>query len=187
MTTKIKSGRPASCAARFFTITTNRFIPSQYIDRLPPTKKQIPRMKNPTILTLCILWASLSLSFSTTAQNKAKEEPLGTPARYLFPDDYMADPSVHISKGKSIFIPPTTGNRELPTPKTEITSICATTMYFLPKNRKKGKLPTTALFFLSNRFRGQAGNFWACDVACKDGKYYMYFPAKTKTTSSASV
>ena len=62
-------------------------------------------MKNPTILTLCILWASLSLSFSTTAQNEAKEEPLGTPARYLFPDDYMADPSVHIFEGKVYIYP----------------------------------------------------------------------------------
>ena len=125
-------------------------------------------MKNPTILTLCILWASLSLSFSTTAQNEAKEEPLGTPARYLFPDDYMADPSVHIFEGKVYIYP-------------------SHDMYFLPKNRKKGKLPTTALFFLSNRFRGQAGNFGLAMSLVKTVNIICIFRPKTKTTSSASV
>ena len=43
-------------------------------DAMNKIQKLRAQMKNPTILTLCILWASLSLSFSTTAQNEAKEE-----------------------------------------------------------------------------------------------------------------
>lgn len=116
-------------------------------------------MKNPTILTLCILWASLSLSFSTTAQNEAKEEPLGTPARYLFPDDYMADPSVHIFEGKVYIYPSHDWESGVTDPEDGNHFNMRDYHVFSTKNRKKGKLPTTALFFLSNRFRGQAGNF----------------------------
>ena len=72
-------------------------------------------MKNPSILTLCVLCVFLSVSFSITAQNEAKEEPLGTPARYLFPDDYMADPSVHIFDGKVYIYPVSYTHLTLPT------------------------------------------------------------------------
>lgn len=36
--------------------------------------------------------------------------PLQPDKRYLFPDDYMADPSVHVYNGKIYIYPPTTGN-----------------------------------------------------------------------------
>ena len=137
-------------------------------------------MKNPTILTLCILWASLSLSFSTTAQNKAKEEPLGTPARYLFPDDYMADPSVHIFEGKVYIYPSHDWESGVTAPEDGNHFNMRDYHVFSTKEPQKGKVTDHGVVLSLEQIPWASRQLWACDVACKDGKYYMYFPAKDK-------
>ena len=137
-------------------------------------------MKNPTILTLCILWASLSLSFSTTAQNEAKEEPLGTPARYLFPDDYMADPSVHIFEGKVYIYPSHDWESGVTDPEDGNHFNMRDYHVFSTKEPQKGIVTDHGVVLSLEQIPWASRQLWACDVACKDGKYYMYFPAKDK-------
>ena len=106
-----------------------------------------------------------------------------TKKRYIWPSDYMADPSVHVFNGK-IYIYPS-HDWESGVPDDDLGSEYDMKDYHVLSI--DGDDPMTSPVTDHGKVlsvedtKWASRHFWDNDVACKDGKYYMYFPAKDKT------
>ncbi len=106
-----------------------------------------------------------------------------TEKRYLWPADYMADPSVHVWDGKLYIYP--SHDWESGIPEDDFGSHFDMKDYHVLE--LDGNDPMTSPVIdhgvvLKKEDVAWAGRqLWDCDVARKDGKYYMYFPMKDKT------
>jgi len=104
------------------------------------------------------------------------------PKRYLLPGDYMADPSVHVWDGKLYIYP--SHDWESGIPEDDFGSHFDMKDYHVLT--LEGNDPMTSPIkdhgvVLKREDIPWAGRqLWDCDVARKDGKYYMYFPMKDK-------
>lgn len=109
---------------------------------------------------------------------------LNVEKRYLLPDDYMADPSVHIWDGKLYIYP--SHDWESPVEEDDFGS------HFDMKDFHVLSLEGDDPMMSPVKDHGVAldikdvpwarRQMWDCDVARgQDGKYYMYFPVKDKT------
>ena len=101
--------------------------------------------------------------------------------RYLVPEDFMADPAVHVFNDKLYIYP--SHDRESGIPENDngdhfdmvdyhVFSIDGDPMTATVVDH--GKVLDVPSIPWSGR------QLWDCDVACKNGKYYMYFPLKDK-------
>lgn len=104
--------------------------------------------------------------------------------RYLFPDDYMADPSVHVWDGKLYIYPSHDWNS--PAVEDDFGSHFDMKDYHVLS--LEGDDPITSpvkdhgVVLDIKDVLWARRQMWDCEVARgKDGKYYMYFPAKDKT------
>lgn len=100
--------------------------------------------------------------------------------RYLFPADYMADPSVHVFENR-VYIYPShdweSGNVENDNGDQYIMKdyhVLSTDDVMNGDVIDHGKVLGLEDIAWAGR------QLWDCDVAEKDGKYYMYFPLKDK-------
>ncbi len=98
-------------------------------------------------------------------------------SKYLFPEDYMADPSVHVFEDK-IYIYPS-HDRESGIEENDNGDHFDMNDYhvFSMDDVDSGEIKDHGVV-LSVKDIPWAGRrqLWDCDVAFKDGKYYMYFP-----------
>ena len=106
-----------------------------------------------------------------------------TPKRYLVPADFMADPSVHVWDGK-IYIYPS--HDWEPADFVENDNGDHFNMKDYHVFSLEGSDPMTAEVTDHGKVLDVADITWAgrqlwdCEVARKDGKYYMYFPLKDR-------
>lgn len=108
-------------------------------------------------------------------------KPTNPEKRYLFPDDYMADPSVHVFNGR-IYIYPShdwecenvenDNGDQYVMKDMHVLSIDGDPMTGAVTDHGK------ALDIADIPWAGR--QLWDCDCAEKDGKYYLYFPLKDK-------
>ncbi|MGN0855470.1 MAG: glycoside hydrolase family 43 protein [Kiritimatiellia bacterium] len=101
--------------------------------------------------------------------------------RYLFPSDYMADPSVHVFDGR-IYIYP---SHDWETVTSENDNGDQYMMKDYHVLRIDGDPMTGAVVDCGCALRQEnipwAGQqLWDCDVAEQDGRYYLYFPMKDR-------
>ncbi|MDR2626717.1 MAG: glycoside hydrolase family 43 protein [Dysgonamonadaceae bacterium] len=104
------------------------------------------------------------------------------PTRYLVPGDYMADPAVHVFNGKLYIYP--SHDRDSGIPENDNGDHFDMKDYhvFSIAGDPLGDKVTDHGVVLQTEDIPWAGRqLWDCDVAFKDGKYYMYFPLKDKT------
>lgn len=100
-------------------------------------------------------------------------------AFYIVPDDYMADPSVHVFEGK-LFIYPS-HDWESGIPENDNGDHFNMKDYHVFSINEVGQDITDHGVVLRVEDIPWAGRqLWDCDVAYKDGKYYMYFPLKDR-------
>lgn len=101
--------------------------------------------------------------------------------RYLFPEDYMADPSVHVFNGK-IYIYPShdweSGNVENDNGDQYIMKDYH--VLSIEGDPMTGKVVDHGCVLRQEDIPWHGRQLWDCDVAEKDGKYYMYFPMKDR-------
>lgn len=100
--------------------------------------------------------------------------------RYLFPADYMADPSVHVFNGK-IYIYPSHDNNDASCENDNGDQYVMRDMHVLSTDDPMNGLVVDhgrALDIADIPWAGR--QLWDCDCAEKDGKYYLYFPLKDK-------
>lgn len=100
--------------------------------------------------------------------------------RYLFPSDYMADPSVHVFNGK-LYIYPSHDNDDASCENDNGDQYVMRDMHVLSTDDPMNGLVVDhgqALDIADIPWAGR--QLWDCDCAEKDGRYYLYFPLKDK-------
>lgn len=104
-----------------------------------------------------------------------------TEKRYLFPSDYMADPSVHVFNGK-IYIYPS-HDWECENVENDNGDQYVMKDYHvlsIDGDPMTGTVTDHGKVLGLEDIPWAGRQLWDCDVAEKDGKYYMYFPMKDK-------
>lgn len=98
--------------------------------------------------------------------------------RYLFPADYMADPSVHVFDGRLYIYP--SHDRESGIPENDNGDHFDMNDYHVlsTDDVMEGEVTDHGVALKVTDIPWAGRQLWDCDVACKDGKYYLYFPLK---------
>jgi len=100
--------------------------------------------------------------------------------RYLVPDDYMADPSVHIFNGKLYIYPSHDWESGIPENDNGDHFNMKDYHVFSLDDVMNGELTDHGVVLDSKDIPWAGRQLWDCDVAYKNGKYFMYFPLKDK-------
>lgn len=100
--------------------------------------------------------------------------------RYLFPADYMADPSVHVFNGRLYIYP--SHDRESGIPENDNGDHFDMNDYHVLSTDDviHGEIVDHGVALKVADIPWAGRQLWDCDIACKDGKYYLYFPLKDR-------
>ncbi len=100
---------------------------------------------------------------------------------YLVENDFMADPSVHLFDGKLYVYP--SHDRESGIPENDDGDHFDMNDYhvFSTSDIENEPLTDHGVVLKVSDIAWAGRQLWDCDVACKNGKYYMYYPLKDKT------
>ncbi len=100
--------------------------------------------------------------------------------RYLVPEDYMADPSVHVFNDRLYIYP--SHDRESGIEENDNGDHFDMKDYhvFSTEDPMEGDVVDHGVVLDVDDIPWAGRQLWDCDVAEKDGKYYMYFPLKDK-------
>jgi beta-xylosidase len=100
--------------------------------------------------------------------------------RYLVPGDYMADPAVHVFNGRLYIYP--SHDWESGIEENDNGDHFAMKDYhvFSLDDVENGKVTDHGVVLDTKKIPWAGRQLWDSDVACKNGKYYMYFPLKDK-------
>lgn len=100
--------------------------------------------------------------------------------RYLFPADYMADPSVHVFNGRLYIYP--SHDRESGIPENDNGDHFDMNDYHVlsTDDVMNGEVTDHGVALRVADIPWAGRQLWDCDVAYKDGKYYLYFPLKDR-------
>ncbi|HLP06032.1 MAG TPA: glycoside hydrolase family 43 protein [Paludibacter sp.] len=99
-------------------------------------------------------------------------------AKYLVGNDFMADPAVHVFGGRLYIYP--SHDRESGIPENDNGDHFDMNDYhvFSTSDIENEPLADHGVVLKVSDIPWAGRQLWDCDVACKDGKYYMYFPLK---------
>ena len=100
--------------------------------------------------------------------------------RYLFPADYMADPSVHVFNGRLYIYP--SHDRESGIPENDNGDHFDMNDYHVlsTDDVMHGEIVDHGVALKVADIPWAGRQLWDCDIACKYGKYYLYFPLKDR-------
>ena len=100
--------------------------------------------------------------------------------RYLVPDDFMADPAVHVFNGRLYIYPSHDWESGVPENDNGDHFNMKDYHIFSLDDVMEGEVTDHGVVFDTETIPWAGRQLWDCDVACKNGKYYMYFPLKDK-------
>ena len=100
--------------------------------------------------------------------------------RYLFPADYMADPSVHVFNGRLYIYPSHDWESENVENDNGDQYIMKDYHVLSTDDVMNGEVIDHGKVLDLQDIPWAGRQLWDCDVAEKDGKYYMYFPMKDR-------
>jgi beta-xylosidase len=99
--------------------------------------------------------------------------------RYLVPDDYMADPAVHVFENKLYIYP--SHDRESGIPENDNGDHFDMKDYHVfSMDEVDGPVKDHGVVLDTKDIPWAGRQLWDCDVAYKNGLYYLYFPLKDK-------
>ena len=101
-------------------------------------------------------------------------------ARYLVPNDYMADPSVHVFNGRLYIYPSHDWESGVPENDNGDHFNMKDYHVFSTDDVMNGEIVDHGVVLKVEDIPWAGRQLWDCDVAYKDGKYYMYFPMKDR-------
>lgn len=103
-----------------------------------------------------------------------------TKMRYLVPEDYMADPAVHIFNGRVYIYPSHDWDSGAGENDNGDHFEMRDYHVFSTDDIMEGKVVDHGKVLDVDDIPWAGRQLWDCDVAEKDGRYYMYFPLKDK-------
>ena len=98
--------------------------------------------------------------------------------RYLFPKDYMADPSTHVFNGKIYIYPSHDWESGVPENDNGDHFNMKDYHVFSIEDVENGEVTDHGVILKVEDVPWAGRQLWDSDVACKDGKYYLYFSMK---------
>lgn len=101
-------------------------------------------------------------------------------AKYLVPNDYMADPSVHVFEDKLYIYPSHDWESGVEENDNGDHFNMKDYHVFSMEDVENGEAVDHGVVLSVEDIPWAGRQLWDCDVAYKDGKYYMYFPMKDK-------
>jgi len=99
--------------------------------------------------------------------------------RYLVPNDYMADPAAHVFNGK-LYIYPSHDVESGIAENDNGDHFDMKDYHVFSMEDINGDVTDHGVVLDVKDIPWAGRQLWDCDVACKNGKYYMYFPLKGK-------
>lgn len=120
------------------------------------------------------------LNWRPTSNGLIKLHSMKKEERYLFPADYMADPSVHVFNGRLYIYP--SHDRESGIPENDNGDHFDMNDYHVlsTDDVMHGEIVDHGVALKVADIPWAGRQLWDCDIACKDGKYYLYFPLKDR-------
>ncbi|MCL2810201.1 MAG: glycoside hydrolase family 43 protein [Treponema sp.] len=100
--------------------------------------------------------------------------------KYLIPNDYMADPSVHVFNGKLYIYPSHDWESGIEENDNGDHFNMKDYHVFSMEDAENGEVTDHGVVLDVKDIPWAGRQLWDCDVAHKNGKYYMYFPLKDK-------
>ena len=100
-------------------------------------------------------------------------------ARYLFPEDYMADPSAHVFDGKIYIYPSHDWESGIPE-NDNGDHFNMKDYHAFSLDDVGGAITDYGVILRTEDIAWSGRQLWDSDVACKNGKYYLYFSLKDK-------
>lgn len=100
-------------------------------------------------------------------------------ARYIFPQDYMADPAVHVFEGKLYIYPSHDWESGIPE-NDNGDHFNMKDYHVFSMDDIDGEITDHGVVMSTEDIPWAGRQLWDNDVAYKNGKYYMYFPLKDK-------
>lgn len=100
--------------------------------------------------------------------------------RYLIPEDYMADPSVHVFNDKVYIYPSHDWESGIEENDNGDHFNMKDYHVFSVEDVMEGEVTDHGKVLDTDDIPWAGRQLWDCDVAEKDGKYYLYFPLKDK-------
>jgi len=100
--------------------------------------------------------------------------------RYLVPNDYMADPSVHVFNGKLYIYPSHDWESGVEENDSGDHFNMKDYHVFSMDDVENGEVTDHGVVLDVKDIPWAGRQLWDCDVAHKNGKYYMYFPLKDR-------
>ena len=97
-------------------------------------------------------------------------------AKYLCPNDYMADPSVHVFDGKLYIYPSHDWESGVEENDNGDHFNMKDYHVFSMEDVENGEATDHGVVLSVEDIPWAGRQLWDCDVAYKNGKYYMYFP-----------
>jgi hypothetical protein len=101
-------------------------------------------------------------------------------AKYLFPKDYMADPSAHVFEGKIYIYPSHDWESGVAENDNGDHFNMKDYHVFSIEDIENGEVTDHGVVLSTDDIPWAGRQLWDSDVAFKNGKYYMYFPLKDK-------
>lgn len=98
--------------------------------------------------------------------------------RYLVPGDYMADPSAHVFNGRIYIYPSHDWESGIPENDNGDHFNMKDYHVFSLDDVENGKVIDHGVVLRTEDIPWAGRQLWDCDVAYRNGKYYMYFPLK---------
>jgi hypothetical protein len=130
------------------------------------------------ILTLVII--SLICGCGSKPKTQSNEKQPEPKARYLYPDDYMADPAAYVFNGR-VYIYPSHDWRSGITYNANGEAFQMKDYHvFSMEDVENGEVTAHGKILDLKDIPWAASQLWDNAVAFKNGKYYMYFPARDK-------
>lgn len=101
--------------------------------------------------------------------------------KYIFPSDYMADPSVHVFDGRLYVYP--SHDWDSGVPEDDLGNHFNMKDYHVlsTDDVENGEFKDHGVILKLEDIPWAKCHLWDCDIAKKGDKYYLYFPAKDKT------
>ncbi len=100
-------------------------------------------------------------------------------AKYLWPDDYMADPSAHVFEGK-IYIYPSHDWESGVAEDDDGNHFNMKDYHVFSMDGPHGAVTDHGVILSTETIPWAGRQLWDSDVACKNGKYYLYFSLKDR-------
>ncbi|MDR1868969.1 MAG: glycoside hydrolase family 43 protein [Treponema sp.] len=131
--------------------------------------------RNVLLLAITIIFGMSVVN--CTSQSNTQTKRL---ARYLFPKDFMADPSAHVFNDR-LYIYPSHDRRTGVTSNAHGEAFLMIDYHvFSLDDVENGEVTDHGVILDLKDIPWATNQLWAPDVAHKDGKYYLYFPARDK-------